>query len=100
MAQGIQVFNEQGKIIFDTNTRTLKVLTMIPVTKNMNTTFSHPLLASSKDTPIYVLTPAAQAGTVELVSVTFSGSTATIKTGNIRDFFFNAATMQLIIGVY
>lgn len=100
MGQGLQVFNELGNIVFDTNTRTIKVLTLMPVVANMNTTFSHPLLASSKETPIYVLTPAAQAGTVELVSVTFSGSTATIKTGNIRDFYFNATTMQLLIGVY
>ena len=100
MAQGIQVFNDQGNIVFDTNTRTIKVLTIMPVVANMNTTFTHPLLSSANNTPLYVLQPAAQSGTVNKVQVTFSGAVATIKTGNLNDSYVNASIMKLIIGVY
>lgn len=100
MAQGLQVFNELGNIVFDTNTRTIKVLTLMPVVANMNTTFTHPLLSSANNTPLYVLQPAAQAGTVNNVQVTFNGNVATIKTGDINDTYVNASIMKLIIGVY
>lgn len=102
MAQGLQVFNELGNIVFDTNTKTIKVLISFKVTPNMDRTFTHALLAT--DTPFYIITPVATGALVEQITVTPLINGFRIQANNLKTSqgnpYPNVDFLQITIGVY
>lgn len=58
MSQGLQVFDEEGNEVFNSSTRTFKVIKRIKYEKGKTVTLSHPLFELSKNmTAIAVVSP-------------------------------------------
>lgn len=102
MGQGLQVFNEAGNIVFDTNTKTIKVLERFKILPNMDRTFTHPLLAS--DAPFYIITPVATGNLIDQITITSLSNGFRVQTNDLRtsqgDLYPNANFLEITIGVF
>lgn len=81
MAQGLQIFDENGINTLDTNSGTIKILGKYDYDPDIKT-LTHPLLATEE--PFYMITPQYRYNDVDL-QVSFSGNTCTIR--NTKKFF-------------
>lgn len=102
MPQGIQVFNSLGNIVFDTNTKTIKVLERFKIVPNMDRTFTHPLLIN--DAPFYIITPVATGSLINQITVTKLSNGFRVQSGSLNlpngDAYPNADFLEITIGVY
>lgn len=102
MVQGLQVFNEAGNIVFDTNTKTIKVLERFKILPNMDRTFAHPLLAT--DAPFYIITPVATGNLIDQITITSLSNGFRVQTDNLRTsqgvLYPNANFLEITIGVF
>jgi len=102
MGQGLQVFNELGNIVFDTNTKTIKVLERFKIVPNMDRTFTHSLLAS--DAPFYLITPVATGNLIDQITVTKLSNGFRVQTNSLRmsngNLYPNANFLEITIGTY
>lgn len=102
MGQGLQVFNELGNIVFDTNTKTIKVLEQFKIVPNMDKTFIHPLLAT--DTPFYIITPVATGNLIDQITITSLSNGFRVQTNNLRTTqgnpYPNVDFLEITIGVF
>lgn len=102
MGQGIQVFNTSGGIVFDTSTKTIKVLHKVSLSPNASWDFTHPLLAT--DSPFYIITPVATGNLINDINVTRLSNGFRVQTGSFKGssgkFYPNANMLEIVIGVY
>lgn len=100
--QGLQVFNELGQIVFDTNTKTIKVLANFKIVPNMDRSFTHLLLAT--DEPFYIITPVAVGNLIDQIAITKLSNGFRVQTNNLRmsngQLYPNANFLEITIGVY
>ncbi|MGP5661709.1 hypothetical protein ACTXPE_04775 [Psychrobacter celer] len=100
--QGLQVFNDLGQIVFDTNTKTIKVLANFKIVPNMDRTFTHSLLAT--DSPFYIITPVATGNLIDQITITKLSNGFRVQTNNLRmsngSLYPNANFLEITIGVY
>lgn len=100
--QGLQVFNDLGQIVFDTNTKTIKVLANFKIVPNMDRTFTHSLLAT--DSPFYIITPVATGNLIDQITITKLSNGFRVQTNNLRmsngNLYPNANFLEITIGVY
>lgn len=102
MGQGLQVFNELGNIVFDTNTKTIKILHQTAIEPNTSWDFTHPLLAT--DSSFYMITPVATGNLINDITITQLSNGFRVQAGSFKDstgkFYPNANMLEIVIGVY
>ena len=97
MAQGLQVFDENGKEVFSSSTRTFKVVASLKIERNSTRYVYSDLFL--KDSPTYFVTPLLALGVGKDVQVSFSGNSCKVVIGDIIDRKVIDHTL-VVIGVY
>ncbi len=90
MPQGLQIFDEHGNNVLDTNSRTIKILGKFDYNPSVQTITSPLFLTESS---FFIVTPQFRYDDVDL-KVTFQGSTCTVR--NTKKFF----PKTIYVGVY
>ncbi len=86
---GLQVFDEKGKKVFDTNTRTVKIIAKINCKDNSTVTVEHELFES--ETPFYIVCPPDKHRTEKRINIV--GNKCFVDTSY-------ASNKIIIVGVY
>ena len=92
MAQGLQLWDSEGKIQLDTGTQTTSFLAKISANV-ANKTITYTNAALSQGTPFYIITPMNHTY-MSYIKITFTGDTAYIVTSSVRWDF------EVYIGVF
>lgn len=96
MAQGLQVFDANGTTVFDSSTRTLKIVADLPVIKNTTRHIDNDIF--TLDTPVFFITPYSGKWYLGKITVSFVGRRCTITCGNIPNDAIYPFT-RIVIGV-
>lgn len=95
MGQGLQVFDENGNIVLDTNNRVVKILGVH--TGRIDITKTHPLLLPNSGlTPFYLVSPALGWNDTNM-KVTFSSGGYRVVNSYPADY---SKTYTVYVGVY
>lgn len=93
MGQGLQVWDEQGRIILDTNHRITTFLGQLSTQKSDdNLTFRHPLLLNNGY--FFIITPLVLSA---VTRITVNKSTDTLTFAIAKS---NAPRLEILIGIY
>ncbi|WP_296201977.1 hypothetical protein [Psychrobacter sp. UBA3962] len=111
MPQGLQVFDENGKEVFNSSTRTFQVIKKVVFKKDTSLTISHPLFNKDSGlTPMFIVSPAFFGGKVASIEH-LGGDTIRldmVEGGKFEQtapwigtsYFNDHSNMTLLLGVY
>ena len=98
MAQGLQVFDENGKEIFNSSTRAFKVLDQFNLVPNTTKVVTHPLIAEQE--VVYFVTPPVMGG-YDFITASKNGSSYTITVNkDAKNDYQLTTTFKITVGVY
>lgn len=98
MEQGLQIFDENGKEIFNSSTRTFKIIDQFDFTPNTTKTISHPLIGEQD--VIHFVTPPIMGG-YESIRSSKSGNSYTVAMGmDLKNEYQETTDFKVTVGVY
>lgn len=100
MAQGLQVWDSDGKLQLDSSSKTSKMIGKLEAyTANKTYTFTDARFSTGK--PFYIIAPVSSPYSSSHITVTITGNTATIKTSPVPNgATFSSWQFIVYMGIY